>query len=173
MNDWKQTLFAARKEYSELIQGRDEIDSRQADLDIEREKLEKRILQLQKTIESLSELVGESPLIKKLASANPFKGQYDSLKLTEAIRRVLQSADHYWTPINVREALQAQQYDLSGYTNALASIHAVLKRIYESGQALRMAGADGKAMYRWKPTSQVVADAVVSVAKTMAETKKK
>src|ERR1044072_8290766 len=122
MNDWKQTLYAARREYGELIQSRDEIDSRQADLDIEREKLERRILQLQKTIESLSELVGESPLLKKLAKSHPLKGRYDNLKLAEAVRKVLQSADHYWTPIKVRDALQVQQYDLSGYTNALASI---------------------------------------------------
>lgn len=149
MNDWKQTLSAARKEYDVLIQKRDDIDSRQAELDIERERLEKRILQLQKTIESLSELVGETGTVKRFAQIR-LGGAYDSLKLTEAVRRVLQSADRYWTPINVREVLQAQQYDMTGYANVLASIHAVLKRIYESGDATRIADENGKAMYRWK-----------------------
>jgi hypothetical protein len=153
MNDWKQTLHAARKEYHELIQQRDVIDSKQADLDVEREKLETRILQLQKTIDTMSELVGESNFMKAM-TARPLRlggGAYDNLKLTEAVRKVLQSADQYWTPISVRDALKAQQYNLSGYTNEMASIHAVLKRIYESGDALRMAGSDSKAMYRWKP----------------------
>lgn len=153
MNDWKQTLYAARKEYNELIQQRDDIDSRQADLDLEREKLETRIVQLQKTIDSLSEMVGENPLVRRLAGKGGLSGRYDNLKLAEAVRKVLQSADQYWTPINVRDALQAQQYDLGGYTNPLASIHAVLKRIFEAGEAFRLAGQDGKAMYRWKSSA--------------------
>jgi chromosome segregation ATPase len=147
--DWKQTLYAARKEHGELIQQRDVLDSQQAELDAQRDILEKRILQLQKTIESLSELVGENSLSRALSRAT-LGGAYDHLKLAEAIRKVLQSTDNYWSPVKVRDALVAQQYDLSGYTNALASIHAVLKRIFESGEALRIAGADGKAMYRWK-----------------------
>jgi chromosome segregation ATPase len=151
MNDWKQTLRNARKEHGELIQQRDVLDAQQAELDIEREKLETKILQLQKTIHSLSELVGESHFETAMSRASLLGGAYDNLKLAEAVRKVLQSADQYWTPINVRDALVAQRYGLSGYTNALASIHAVLKRIYESGEALRMAGGDSKAMYRWKP----------------------
>lgn len=150
MNDWKQTLYKARQEHGALIQKRDEIDTKQAELDVERERLETRILQLQKTIDSLSEMVGETRTARALARVT-LSGQYDNLKLAEAIRKVLQSVDKYWTPISVRDVLKAQQYDLSGYTNEMASIHAVLKRIYESGEALRLADADGKAMYRWKP----------------------
>ncbi len=152
--DWKQALRAARTEHHQLLQQRDEIDAKQAELDIERETLEKRILQLQQTIASLSELVGESNFEKALAR-KPMLA-IDNLTLAKAIRAVLASANKYWTPIEVRDMLQLQGYQLQTYTNALASIHAVLKRLHDSGEAIRIAGADGKAMYRWKASLPTV-----------------
>jgi len=149
--DWKQALYAARDEHDQLIQKRDEIDAKQADLDTERETLEKRILQLQQTITSLSELVGETHLQRKLSRTLTLR--INNLTLANAIRKVLQSANKYWTPIEVRDMLQLQGYQMSEYSNALASIHAVLKRLRDSDEALRIAGADGKAMYRWKDLS--------------------
>jgi hypothetical protein len=152
--DWKEALTAARSEHRELIQQRDVIDAAQADLDLKRETLEKRILQLEQTIASLSELTGEGPLSKAWSRAELNK--LDSLKLADALRKVLQSGNKYWTPIDVRDMLLLQGYDLSGYTNPLASIHAVLKRLHESGETVRIASAEGKAMYRWKSIATTV-----------------
>jgi hypothetical protein len=152
--DWNQALAAARNEHLQLIQQRDVIDAAQADIDLKRETVEKRILQLQQTIASLSELTGETVFSKALSRS--LHGKIDNLKLADALRKVLQSANKYWTPIEVRDALLLQSYDLSGYTNALASIHAVLKRLHESGEVARIASADGKAMYRWKSFEPVI-----------------
>jgi hypothetical protein len=148
--DWKQALAAARTEHHQLIQQRDVIEAAQADIDLKKETLEKRILQLQQTIASLSELTGESTFSKAMTQS--IQGRFDNLKLAEACRKVLQSANKYWSPVEVRDALLLQSYDLAGYTNALASIHAVLKRLHESGDVARIPGGDGKAMYRWKAT---------------------
>jgi hypothetical protein len=169
--DWKQALNAARSEHQQLIQQRDVIDAAQADLDLKRETVEKRILQLEQTIASLSELTGEDPFSKAWSRAS--LGKIDNLKLAEACRKVLQSANKYWTPIDVRDMLLLQSYDLSGYTNALASIHAVLKRLHESGEVVRIAGAEGKAMYRWKSFEPVVPSEPKSINDTLiAESRK-
>ncbi len=149
--DWKQALHAARIEHEQLMEQRDVLDAKQADLDTEREMLEKRILQLQQTISSLSELTGETGWQKALhRKGGMLSGKLDNMTLSNAIRKVLQSANKYWTPIEVRDMLQLQGYQMSAYSNALASIHAVLKRLKDSGEVNRIAGADGKAMYRWK-----------------------
>lgn len=143
--DWNEALRAARIEHRELIQKRDVLDAARADIDFEMEKLDQRVVQLEHTIASLSELTGAN---KRPSRITPI--DLNNLKLADACRKVLMSSNKYWTPINVRDALLAQSYDLALYNNPLASIHAVLKRLLDSGEALRSAGPDGKAMYRWK-----------------------
>jgi hypothetical protein len=144
--DWKSALLAARNEHRQLTERRDELDAQRADIDVEAETVDKRLLQLQQTIASLSELVGESYFSKALTRSLSL----DHLKLADACRQVLMSSNIYWTPIAVRDALVLQKYNLTASSNPLASIHAVLKRLHESGEVVRTAGPDGKAMYRWK-----------------------
>lgn len=143
--DWNEALKAARAEHRELIQKRDELDAARAEIDFEVETVDKRVVQLEHTIASLSELTGANKILQRNEPID-----LNNLKLADAIRKVLNSLNRYWTPIHVRNALVARNYDLTPYTNPLASIHAVLKRLIDSGEAIRTAGPDGKAMYRWK-----------------------
>jgi hypothetical protein len=58
----------------------------------------------------------------------------------------------------LRNSLLKEGYDLGDQTNPLASIHSILKRLNESGEA-EQTEVDGKAFYRWKgavPTNDPV-----------------
>lgn len=145
--NWNEALSAAREEHKELLTKRDELEAQRAEIDFELEGVEKRILQLQQTVASLSELTGEAsrtlPIYLPPLDLN-------NLKLADACREILRSSKDYLTPIAVRDALLEQKYDLRPYSNPLASIHAVLKRLRDSNEVVRTAGSDGKAVYRWK-----------------------
>lgn len=143
--DWNEALKAARDEHRTLLQKRDELDAARAEIDFEVEKVDQRAVQLEQTINSLAELTGANKMPQRLAPID-----VNNLKLANACRAVLGSSNNFWTPITVRDHLMSLQYDLRPYSNPLASIHAVLKRLIDSGEAVRTAGPDGKAMYRWK-----------------------
>ncbi|HKO99770.1 MAG TPA: hypothetical protein VJU86_22520 [Pyrinomonadaceae bacterium] len=143
--DWNEALKAARDEHRELLQKRDELDAQRAEIDFEVEKIDQRAVQLQHTIASLAELTGANKMPSRVPSID-----VSNLHLANACRAVLSSSNKFWTPVSVRDHLLSLDYDLTPYTNHLASIHAVLKRLIDSGEAIRTAGPDGKAMYRWK-----------------------
>lgn len=73
----------------------------------------------------------------------------DSLGLTDAIRRVLQSDPKKpFTATEVRDRLKNAKFDFSSYkTNPLASIHAVLKRL--KPEEVEATEIDGVAAWRW------------------------
>ena len=69
--------------------------------------------------------------------------------MTEAIRRVLQSTTEALTPTETKDALIASGFSLAGYSNALASIHTILKRLVQAGD-VEPTLKDGKTAYLWK-----------------------
>jgi hypothetical protein len=149
--DWNEALKAARDEHRELLQKRDELDAARAEIDFEVETIDQRAVQLEHAIASLSELTGANKMPSRLEPID-----VNNLKLANACRAVLSSSNKFWTPISVRDHLLSLDYDLKPYNNPLASIHAVLKRLIDSGEAIRTAGPDGKAMYRWKAVPSTV-----------------
>ena len=105
----------------------------------ERRRIDDRLAQLTQTITTLSRLVGLEPTI-------PFG-------LTDACRLIYRNAGIPLSPIEVRERLRAIGFDLSNYSNEMAAIHTVLRRLNESGE-LRAMAAPGKQIYAWRtPTS--------------------
>ncbi len=126
---YRRALEAAVREYERLGQARAEID--------------KRLAQLAQTIGSLSRLCNLTPTV-------PYG-------LTEACRLVLKAAGHPLTATEVRAQLDAMGFDLERYSNDLASIHTVLKRLNASGEAQFVARAWGKPAYAWSRPARVVA----------------
>ena len=120
--DYKRALNVACREYETLVR--------------QRAALEARIAQLAQTIGSLTRLCGYSPTV-------PWG-------LTEACRMVLKAAGHPLTAVEIRGQLDVMGVDLSRYTNDLAVIHTVLKRLTQSGEAKFVPRALDKPGYRWK-----------------------
>ena len=118
--DYRSALAAAIREYEALGEQRREIDA--------------RLSQLAQTIGTLSRLLGLTPTAP--------------MSITDAIRLATRSGVPM-TPVDVRERLLSIGVDLSGYSNDLAVIHTVLKRLNESGELRVVPQPSGKTMYLW------------------------
>lgn len=102
----------------------------------QRVELDSRIARLAQAIGHLTRLCGLEPTI-------PWG-------LTDACRMVLKAAGHPLTAVEVRAQLEALGFDLTRYTNDLAAIHTILKRLTGSGEARFVARAWDKPGYEWQ-----------------------
>jgi hypothetical protein len=142
--DYRAALTAAIKEYEALGEQRRDID--------------KRLAQLAQTIGTLSRLLGLTPTVP--------------IGLTDAIRLVVRGAGVPMTPIEIRDRIHAIGFDVSKYTNDLAAVHTILKRLNESGELRFIPRAPGKHQYTWnRPVTpvQLGADIVSFMHDNMAE----
>ena len=126
--EYRRALDAAIREYESLGQQRQDID--------------KRLSDLAQTISTLSRLCGLTPTV-------PWG-------LTDACRVVLRSGLPM-TPTDVRDRLLSIGFDLSKYSNELAGIHTVLKRLNESGELRYMVGGPSQGAYLWNKPVRAVA----------------
>jgi len=127
-DEYRRALDAACREYEELGRQRAAIDE--------------RLMQLTQSIGTLTKLCGFAPTI-------PWG-------LTDACRTVLRNAGVPMSPTEIRDRLAAIGFDLSKYSNELAAIHTVLRRLNDSGE-IRFVAAPGKHLYRWNVPPRVVA----------------
>lgn len=121
-DDYRRALDAACREYETLTRQRADLDA--------------RIGQLAQSIGSLTRLCGFVPTA-------PWG-------LTDACRMVLKAAGHPLTALEVRGQLHAMGIDLTRYTNDLAVIHTILRRLNRSGEVQFMPRAWDKPGYTWK-----------------------
>ena len=126
--DYRSALESAIKEYEALGEQRREIDE--------------RLSQLAQTIGTLSRLLGLTPTVP--------------LSITDAVRLAMRSGVPM-TPLDVRERLLGIGVDLSAYSNDLAVIHTVLKRLNAAGELRIVAKPSGKNAYLWAKPSRVMA----------------
>src|SRR5947209_13985453 len=116
---WEDVLENARAEHLHLCQTRDALDA-------QREEVNARIVQLEQTIACVSPLTSETPheRLESIVIKNAAE-----LGLANAVREVLKNSNTFMTPVYIRDTLVGSGYDLSPYSNPLASIHGVLKRM--------------------------------------------
>jgi hypothetical protein len=147
IDQYKSALDAAVHEYEELGRQRKEIDE--------------RLAQLEQTIGTLNRLCGFVPTV--------YWG------LTDACRVVLKGAGYPMTPLEVRDRLEAIGFDLSKYSNSLAAIHTVLKRLNEGGEILFVERPGGKFACEWRPVRAVAVkmSALIPVASKSTKRRKK
>jgi hypothetical protein len=119
-------------------------------LDAQRAERSNEILQLEQLLRSIAPFTTDHPLDAEAKLLNNFGlvSSLDGLNLADACRKVLEENDRYMSPREVRDMLEANDYDLTQHSNPLASIHGVLKRLVESGKVLPMADSSG-VVYKW------------------------
>jgi hypothetical protein len=126
--DYRAALEAAAREYEALGAQRRQIDD--------------RLTQLAQTIGTLSRLIGLTPTVP--------------LSITDAVRLAMR-AGVPMTPPEVRDRLLSIGFDLSAYSNELAVIHTVLRRLNEAGEIRIIPKVGGKHSYLWAKPAKVVA----------------
>lgn len=125
--NYRRALEAAAREYEELGE--------------QRRALDKRLAELGQSIGTLSKLLGLTPTV-------PFG-------LTDAIRLIMRGGVPM-TPIEVRDRLRGIGVDMEKYTNELAAVHTILKRLNESGELRFLPRAPGKHQYMMSRASTSV-----------------
>jgi hypothetical protein len=152
-DDYKKALDTARAEMGELV--------------VKKDAIEKRIAQLRQLIVSLSAVSAEDndediklyiPGALDKAARTAALGVAQAMMgsvigLSDAIRDVLKAAKGWQYPTEVRDGLERLGIDVQSYSNILASIHTILKRLVESGEAEEYKSKEGKTAYRWKHAS--------------------
>ncbi|HKT78672.1 MAG TPA: hypothetical protein VJP86_00535 [Vicinamibacterales bacterium] len=133
-DEYRRALDAATRELERLT-------SQRADLD-------RRIAQLLQTTGNLMRLCGLAPTA--------------GLGLTDSCRVILRCAGHPLTAVEVRGQLAAMGVDLSRYSNDLAAIHTILKRLNESGEVRFIPRTWDKPGYQWtRPVGNAPANALL------------
>jgi hypothetical protein len=126
--DYRSALATAIKEYEALGEQRREIDG--------------RLAQLAQTIGTLSTLLGLTPTVP--------------MSITDAVRLAMR-AGVPMTPLDVRERLLSIGVNLATYSNDLAVIHTVLRRLNEAGELRLIPRPDGKNTYLWAKPPRAMA----------------
>jgi hypothetical protein len=103
------------------------------DLGTKRRAIDRRLAELAQTIGTLSKLLGYTPTVP--------------LGLTDAIRLVMRGAGLPMTPLEVRDRLRGMGFDVAKYTNELAAVHTILKRLNDAGELRFIARTHGKHQY--------------------------
>ena len=132
--DWRQVAEAAQAEIESL--------------EIEREAIDKKIADRKKAKLVAERLANESNYPNAIGDKLIF--DIESFGMTDSCRDVLRSSGKWMSPLAVRAALQEKGLDLSKQKNAMASIHAVLKRLKLKEAVLSKTGMDGGTVYKWR-----------------------
>src|SRR4051812_32661922 len=126
--DYRSALAAAVDEYERLGE--------------ERRQLDDRLSQLAQTISGLSRLLG-------FVATQP-------LGLTDACRMIYRNAGLPMSPTEVRDRMREVGVDLSVYSNEMAAIHTVIKRLHEAGELRFLTASPGKNLYVWQRPAKAV-----------------
>jgi len=117
------------------------------------------ISNLARVVVDLGPLAGTTPVFSDVVSellSSVQQSQTLEVGITDKIRQLLQSQPAAaFQPTDIRNNLITQKFDLSKYSNAMATIHMVLKRLVEQQQVLLKTLPDGKTAYQWNPAPPV------------------
>ncbi|MBZ5521764.1 MAG: hypothetical protein LAP21_05945 [Acidobacteriia bacterium] len=116
-----------RKSLAAAIQRRDE-------LTFKRQQIEKEEMQQHKLIAAISEVLGE--------------GRVDNIGLTEATELVVGVSDNPLTAMEIRDELRGMGYGIDHFSNPLASLHQVLKRLQAKGKIEPISSDGGKTKFK-------------------------
>ena len=145
MKNYRRALYEANQDLAHCL--------------VEREKIDHRIARLETVITDLQNLCAE--LDRKSFENRVDRVIRSGLKqgITETARLILKET---FFPMNARElktGMEARKLDLSRYSNPLAVIHTVLKRLVQSGEVKVVARDKGRKAYQWvRPTEKLLSE---------------
>jgi len=98
-------------------------------LEVEKNELQLAIAERDKQIGALIQTMNAiAPLIGETLSETSAGG------MTDSIRKLMAEAGHPLTAAEIRDRLEAIGFDMKSYSNPLATIHTVLRRLADSGE---------------------------------------
>lgn len=87
-------------------------------------------------VSELARLDAEATALRQtIAALAPLVGEVSSAGLTDAVRSILAQADEPLSASDIRDRLAALGFDMKSYSNPLATIHTILRRLTETDEA--------------------------------------
>lgn len=149
---YEYTYKAAITELSQLMSEREDLDSKRAVVD-------NRIAKLRSAIVGLGGLCDKSMYV--IASEHPElfpDTATPDVGFTDAIREVFRTyKDYYFSPVEIRDELEENGFDIKKYKNVLASIHSILKRLKSKAEIIDGTKED-KVVYKCNPRGPLAQD---------------
>jgi hypothetical protein len=136
-NNYLKALEDARRELQGLME--------------ERAHLDDRIARLSKSIEGLAGLCDKKDYSDELKNKLIELEISESMGLTEAIRRIINSSVFPVQATGIRDALVAEGFDPDKYANMLTVIHNTLLRLEKQGEIQRASNLFGMRGWQMKP----------------------
>ena len=93
------------------------------------DECDKQIGALIQTINAIAPLVGDTPM-----DAPATEEPETPLGMTDCIRSILAETEDPLSAAEIRDRLEAMGLDMKSYSNPLATVHTVLRRLTESGE---------------------------------------
>jgi hypothetical protein len=130
-----------RLRYVSFVSEQIELETKLAELDVQREDTRKRLERIRRVVAELGEMYG-------LASAR--SDNLGGLGFTDAVRAVIRkAAPNYISANDIKERLQQGGFDLTQYQNPSASIYTILARLDER-KFIDKKSEGFNVLYRWK-----------------------
>ncbi|MGC2183200.1 MAG: hypothetical protein WA637_07975 [Terriglobales bacterium] len=120
---------------------------------VKRQKLDHKIARLQAVISDLHNLCAEldqkgfEKRVDRVIKTDQTKG------ITELSRVILKEKFFPMTTSELKASMEARKLNLSAYSNPMAVIHTVLKRLVQGGEVRVVSQAKGKKAYQWVSTA--------------------
>ena len=134
-NNYHRTLFEAKQDLAHCL--------------VKRQMIDHKVARLQAVISDLENLCAE-------LDQKDFEKRVDrvikadlTVGITESARVILKEKFFPMTASELKESIEARKHNLSTYSNPLAVIHTVLKRLVQSGEVRMVPLAKGKKAYQW------------------------
>ena len=87
-------------------------------------------------VSELARLEAEVAALKQtIAAIAPLVGETAPSGLTDAVRKILAEADEPLAASEIRDRLSTMGFDMKSYSNPLATIHTILRRLAEADEA--------------------------------------
>ena len=129
-----------------------------AHLLVQREKIDRKVARLKAVIDQLQNLSAEMLRKNRERSIDRVIKAHLTMGITDLSRVILKETFLPMTAGQIREKLEAGKLDLSRYSNPLAVIHTVLKRLVKNGEVRIVPRERGKKAYQWISTSDKLLD---------------
>jgi hypothetical protein len=142
--NYHRTLFEAKQDLARCL--------------VQRQKIDHKVARLQAVISDLENLCAEldqkgfEKRVDRVIKADLTVG------ITESARVILKEKFFPMTASELKESIEARKHNLSTYSNPLAVIHTVLKRLVQSGEVM-VPQTKGKKAYQWvSPTDKLLSE---------------
>jgi hypothetical protein len=129
-SDFHKALETAKREISELMQERTVVD--------------RRIMQLKTTVDTLTTLLGEKAPNVSFVSWEATAEVLNEIGISDSIRGILSKSAGPMTPSQIKTALINAGFPLEGYVSAMAVIHNTLKRLEKQGELMTIRSTSGQ-----------------------------